>query len=102
MSLRDHFVWDPPSAEIAARLNAENALLRPHGLDPCTLRCGVKQDPPVRHGGEERHWEGGILYTKVIVLKGGPWVVEPLAERVAWLECVEALIARDAARELLR
>lgn len=36
------FVDDPPSQEIANRLNAAYAATCEHGRNPCYLRCGVR------------------------------------------------------------
>jgi hypothetical protein len=56
-----HFVADPPSAEIAARLEHTDAIMCEHGRNPCYLRCGVRSRA------------------------GGPWSVIPREERDKWL-----------------
>jgi hypothetical protein len=99
LSLRDHFVREPDSAAIAARLEAAGATACDHGLNPATLCCGVKcaverlaDDVRVEHAGtpqETRYWTG--RYRKV-----GLWVVEPLQDRVACLEHIEENIRLDA------
>lgn len=40
--MREMFVEDPPSAEIAMRLNQHHAKVCDHGRNPCYLRCGVR------------------------------------------------------------
>jgi hypothetical protein len=69
--VRELFVPDPPSVEIAARLNAANADVCEHDRNPCYLRCGV------------RRW----AYEPA-------WVPIRKDDRLAWLERRE----RDAER----
>lgn len=97
MSLRDHFVHDPPSVLICMRLQAMGAWKCEHGWNPCTLKCGVRAKIKML---EPREWEvDGVLYREERAVLDGPWEVAPYDERIAWLERIEKKIAAREARD---
>ena len=64
-AVREAFIHDPFSEEIALGLNAIGAEQCPHKRNPCILRCGVR----CQYEGGKREWR-----------------VIPKAERLQWLE----------------
>lgn len=82
--LKDLYVTDPPSAEIAERLEAEGATDCEHNRNPCIMRCGVRCEvrykwfPPIVN-------EFGTLWMiDPVPTKIGPWQVIPTDEREEW------------------
>jgi hypothetical protein len=67
VDVRDHFVENPPSADIAVRLNQARADVCEHQRSPCILRCGV-----------------AFNYSTLA------WQVIPADRRRRWLENMEA------------
>lgn len=82
--MRAAFVDHPPSAEIAAALEAAGAAACSHGRNPCLLRCGVRCD--VRRLPDiVTELPAGGSWTEIVHEKAGPWRVIPWQERMAVL-----------------
>lgn len=79
-------VPDPPSAEIAAQLQAANALLCEHGRNPCYSRCGVRRATKVRIVSWQE--QDLIVRTRVEHVPQGDWTVIPKDEREQWWQAI--------------
>ena len=75
------YIEDPPSAEIAAALQATDATLCEHDRNPCYSRCGVRREATRR----SLEWsEAGVRHQRVELVPRGPWTVISKAERERW------------------
>ncbi len=79
------FVEDPPSEDIAAELQARDALTCEHGRNPCFARCGVER--PVRVTEQREHRENYFFY-RTLATPAGPWRVLSKEERLVWKQKV--------------
>lgn len=87
MALLDHLIHDPPSEEIAARLEAAGATCCEHRRNPCTLWCGVRCH--TRRLDDKREVRGDIVYITEVHEKLGPWEVIPYSERLATIAMID-------------
>lgn len=71
------FDENPPSSNIAARLQAMDARVCEHGRNPCYSRCGVRR--PV-----ERRAGAVVCWGTPSSVPSGPWEVIPAEERERW------------------
>lgn len=92
--LRQLFVKNPLSAEIAAQLQAKEAVCCEHGRNPCILRCGVMAHIKLTRTIEwtDTH---GVKHFRNLWTLTGRWEVISAHDRMEWLDRVEELLLEE-------